>query len=283
LLLLAAVLAAGCGDARSGAEGALDDTPAAIAFDESSAGAIRGRVTWTGDVPTVPPFEGWSNPLIENGAREPQIQPNVNAPAVDVASRGVGQAVIFLRGVDPKRSKEWNQPPVHIEQRDHRLHVLQGEVDSAVGFVRRGDELAMVSREPVFHALHAEGAAYFTLTFPDPRQALVRRLERAGLVELTSAAGYFWMRAYLFVDEHPYYARTDGQGRFVLDRVPPGRYEVACWLPSWKEERHEREPESGLIIRLRFQPPVEMVQPVVVTAGKTPEVSFAIGAETFRR
>ena len=48
-----------------------------------------------------------------------------------------------------------------------------------------------------------------------------------------------WMRAYLFVMEHPYFAVTDEQGRFVIKGLPPGEYE----LEAWHEEFGELEAE----------------------------------------
>jgi hypothetical protein len=163
------------------------------------------------------------------------------------------------------------------------LQVCQGESVSSVGFVRRGDVISLVSRQAVFHSLHAEGAAFFTLPFADPDVPSTRRLTERGLVELSSAANYFWMRAYLFVDDHPYYARTDREGRFVLPAVPSGRYEVVCWMQNWKEDRHDRDPESGIIIRQFFRPPVEHAQNTTVESGQTRTVDFAFSAPDFHR
>jgi hypothetical protein len=172
---------------------------------------------------------------------------------------------------------------VRIEQRDRRFHVLQGALDTRFGFVRRGDVITMVSREGVFHSLHASGAAFFTLAFPDPDDPCSRRLTGNGVVELTSAAGHYPMRAYLFVDEHPYYARTDFQGRFVLHHVPPGRYEVVCWMANWNEASRERDPETNIVTRLFFRPPVERTQMVNVesVAENVPELHFSLSAADF--
>jgi len=38
-----------------------------------------------------------------------------------------------------------------------------------------------------------------------------------------------WMRAWVVVARHPFYALTDAQGRFKLDNLPPGRYTVHLW------------------------------------------------------
>lgn len=253
----------------------------AAAFDPSTAQAIRGRVTWPGPVPQVPPFETAPNPLGGAVLRERQRRPNPHQPMIDPQTRGVTGAVVYLRGVDLSRSKAWDWPPVRVEQRDCRFHLLQGSADTTIGFVRRGDRVAMVSRDPHLHALHAGGAAFFTLSFPDPDQSLERSLGQTGVVELSSAAGYYWMRAYLFVDEHPYFARTDAQGRFVLEGVPPGSYELCCWLPNWRKARHERDPESGLVTRVSYAAPMELSHKLTVGRGAPGEVEFDIGVKKF--
>jgi hypothetical protein len=170
--------------------------------------------------------------------------------------------------------KPWNQPAVKIEVRDRQIVIEQGTARGPVGFVRRDASVTLVSRDPMFHSLHAGGAAFFTLTLPDAHRARTRALHGTGPVELTSAAGFYWMRAHLFVDEHPYYARTGPDGSYVLDDVPPGKYELVCWLPDWHEARRERDPESGQVTRVYFGHPVEIVKSMIVETGKKAQVSF---------
>jgi len=250
-------------------------------FDPSVAGTIRGAVVWDGGLPTSAPFALHSPPIPSEVMPSSRSRENPNAPVINPLNSGVGNAVVFLRGVDPRKARPWDHPPVRVEQRDLRFHVLQGEVDSHYGFVRRGDGVEMVSKEPLFHSLHAGGAAFFTVPFPDPDRPCSRPLKEKGVVELTSAAGYYWMRAYLFVDDHPYYTRTDGQGKFVLPQVPPGRYEVVCWLPSWIEDHHDRDPEWAYITRLSFTKPAEKSTMVLVNPRETQEVSFTMSREAF--
>jgi hypothetical protein len=257
-------------------------TEAASRFNPATAGTIRGRVSWQGDVPQVPRFEERLNLLPDTPPQPRVVRENPNAPVVDPKTGGVAHAVVFLRGVDPRQARPWDHPPVCVEQRDKRLHIVQGKTIDRVGFVRPGDAVEMVSREAVFHALHASGAAYFTLTFPDSEQPLRRSLKKKGLVELSSAAGYYWMRAYLFVDDHPYFTRTDEQGRFILQGVPPGKYEVVCWLPNWKKERHERDPESGLITRLYFDPPAKQARQVNLGSGESSAIDFVFSTAVFQ-
>jgi hypothetical protein len=204
-------------------------------------------------------------------------------PIIDPGSGGVSDAVVFLRKVDPRKARPWDHEPVRIEQRDYQIHILQGDVESRCGFVRRGDAIEMVSRQAVFHSLHAGDANFFTLAFPDSDQPLTRRLDRSGLTELTSAAGYFWTRGYLFVADHPYYCCTGGNGNFTLPQVPAGHYELVCWHPNWRERTHDRDPESALISRLFFQAPVELVRQVEVTAGATVTASITLTTADFNK
>jgi len=249
-------------------------------FDPSTAGTVRGRVTWAGDLPQVPPVR--VNPLPTESAQAAGLtRRHPNAPAIDPSTRAVAGAVVFLRGIEPERSRPWDLGPVRVEMRDRWFHLRQGDDAVGVGFVRRGDAVEMVSRDPVFHALRADGAAFFTLAFPDADRPRRRRLEKKGLVELSSGAGHPWMRAYLFVDDHPYYTRTDAAGLFALAQVPPGRYEAVAWLPNWAEAGHSRDPESGLVTRIVLQPPVEHARPVEIPASGTAELSFTFSTGEF--
>jgi len=250
-------------------------------FDPAPSGNVRGQVLWNGPLPAVPPFETRPNPLAGEVLRQRQIRPNPNAPKVAPGSRAVEGAVVFVRGINPEEAPPWDLPPVTIQQRGVQFHARQGSSDGAVGFVHRGSAVTLVSRDQCFHSLHAGGASFFTLAFPDPDAPLERRLMDKGLVELTSAAGYYWMRGYLFVDESPCYARTGPEGRFTLDRVPAGAWELVCWMPNWREARHERDPESGIITRLYFAPHATRTAPLLVQQGKTAEAHFDISEKDF--
>jgi hypothetical protein len=247
------------------------------AFDAADTGTIDGRVVWDGLVPVVPRLVVFSSPdKLPPDGKLLTYADNPFAPIVDPGNKGVRDAVIFLRGVDPQRAGPWRHAPVEIEQRDRLLHVVQGETRSRVGFVHRGDSIEARSCDGDYHALRARGAAFFTLPFVDKDRPTAKRLDRPGIVHLSSAAGYFWMHAHLFVADHPYYTRTDHSGRFRLEQVPAGKYEAVVWMPNWIVLRRERDPESGLVARAIFAPSVEKIAAVTVQAGAESTVQFAL-------
>jgi hypothetical protein len=224
---------------------------------------VSGRVFWDGPRPSVPPVNALR--AKPGGGFVAVTRPHPNLPRIDSETHGLGGAVVTLRGIDPTNAKPWDHPPVTIELHDQQPLIRQGQAPPEnVGFVRRGDIVTMVSRQNQFHVLRARGAAFWSLTFPDVDRARTRRLDAPGRVDLTSAAGYYWMHAYLFVSDHPYWTRTAVDGQWELRDVPAGDYEVVAWLPSWRVAKVERDPETGAVSRWTMAPGLEQGKKVMV-------------------
>jgi hypothetical protein len=270
-----------------GCQEAAPPTPAApptelgARFDAAAAGTIQGQVRWEGALPDVPPYHTRVHPLAGLGLRERLVRENPNAPQIDLTGRGVANAVVYLRGIDHERSRPWDWPPVRVEMRDRRLLIVQGGREGRVGVVRRGAAVTMVSKDVFFHALHAGQAAYFSLMFPEADQPLERPLKGKGLVEWSSASGYYWMRAYTFVDEHPYYALTNAAGHFALPQVPPGTYDVVCWLPNWQVERKEVDPDMAITWRLIYRKGAEQARTIRLNPQSTKMLDFTVSPRDF--
>lgn len=283
LALLGMAASPGCDDSSAPQEKLLPEAAVEIGgdFDAATASELRGRVIWQGPIPEVPMYRAPVSPGNEHAGQPRRFWPNPHLPRVDAKSKGVAGAVVFLRGIHPRRARPWDHAPVRVELRDYQIHVCQGDRDDNSGFVRRGDVIEMVSHQPLYHALHVRGAAFFARAFPDAHQPCSQRLDRAGIVELSSGCGYFWMRGWLFVDDHPYYTHTDTEGCFTLPQVPPGQYELVCWLPDWHEAIRELDAETALICRLTFRPPVEVAKPIQLGPRQMQTVEFRLDANRF--
>jgi len=257
-------------------------TPLGEAFDPTTTGTITGQVIWEGSLPTIPNFRA---PICAFGDAAHNIRhewPNPNAPVLGAPpQRGVASAVVYLGKVDESRSRPWDLPPVQVEMDEYQYHVLQGDLLSRIGFVRRGTEVVMVSRQPAFHAVRARGAAFFTLPFPDAEQPRGHSFTQPGVVELSSGTSYFWMRAYLFVSDHPYLTRTDCNGRFTLPQVPPGEYDLVCWHPNWNEKDHELDADSFLVSRLTYREPIQKMAKVYLSQRETKMFVFKLSMRLF--
>ena len=249
-------------------------------YDPAKTGTIRGRVFWNGPLPESHAFRdiGVVTPAIAERAdtKNPliiQVNPNGN---------GVANAVVYLRKVDAAKSRPWDHPPLRVEMKDGSISIEQGQASGqVVGFVEVGDSIEMVSRSKPFEMLRARGAAYFTLAFPAPDASLHRALAKPGVVELSSGAGNYWARSFVIVAEHSYFARTDAEGNYTLNNVPEGNYEIVCWLPNWKADRFERDPENLNVARLWYSPPMETSHPVDVERAKTTTANVQVQSGDF--
>ena len=68
--------------------------------------------------------------------------------------------------------------------------------------------------------------------YDDGEVVASERVARAtGVVEV-QCTRHPWMRAYIAVFEHPYFAMTERDGRFKIDSLPPGKYRLMVWRPG---------------------------------------------------
>lgn len=237
-------------------------------FDPTHTGTIRGRVTWAGDQPTVPPV---TISRFDSRGLQVETLPNPNAP--DVAADGaVRSAVVFLRGVDASRAKPMPTAATTVELDAMRLSVVQNGTRFRTAFVPVGAEVAVSSKLDAITGVRGRGADFFTRMLP-PAADIRRTFVRPGRVELTTASGQYWAAADLFVCEHAYFARPDAAGRFTLADVPNGEYELVCWHPNWHIAATERDPETAMIARQKYAPPVEKL--VRVSVPGTADVTLS--------
>jgi hypothetical protein len=63
-----------------------------------------------------------------------------------------------------------------------------------------------------------------------------------------------WMKAWVYVLPHPWFAITDAQGRFTLHDVPPGKYSL--WIhhaDTGKEERRAITVQAGQTMKVHLE------------------------------
>jgi hypothetical protein len=247
------------------------------AHDPRECGTITGRVVWDGAAPAIPPLDLPRSSLIPSKTRS---IPNPNA--LRLQDSRVAGAVVWLRGVEPARSRPWDHPPVSVEATELELVTRQGDERVRPGIVRRRDAVSFSAREADRHSIRGRGAAFFTDLLFTPNRITARLLAEEGIVELTSATGAYWHRTHLAVSDHPYLTRTNERGEFRLPAVPSGSYDLVCWLPNWRVVRLERDPELVVHVRMVFEPDVEKKQTVRVSAGEMTEAEFHLGEADFR-
>lgn len=197
----------------------------------TGAGSVAGRVRFTGQVP--PPrkvFTTDGRTLLQSDLE------------VDVKSKGLKSVIVTIEdaAAQPKLKKA---PAALIDQRD--MIFLPRVVA-----VQHGQAVRFENNDLCNHGVMAISklpANQFNL-FVTSSQPYEHVFEPQKNPIPIGCALHPWMRAWVHVASHPWFAVTDKDGKFNIDRVPAGKHTL-----------HFRHPDTGL----RLQKTVE------VPAGKT--------------
>jgi plastocyanin len=207
-MLPAAAVAAGPEDAPSG----------------PATGVISGHV----DVRPVPPPVETSPRIADLGAGGSRT-----------SSPGRRESVVYLE----------TAPQGAFEDRP-RGHVTMNQLDEAftpyVLAITVGTTVDFPNRDPTYHNVFSlSRVAPFDLGRYPRGESKSVRFDRPGVVRVFCEI-HSRMSAFIMVFAHRFFAVTDEQGRYRIDGVPSGTYELSLWADGHvRETRTVHVPEGG--------------------------------------
>ena len=244
-------------------------------IDVQGGGTIHGIVTLEGPVPEPKAFNLITFPdpaycgRISNGRGWRLLYDFVVGP-----QGGLKDAIVLLEGVEAGKPFEVSVPL--IEARDCMFRPF-------MTIVRNGHAVEVVNMDPVMHdiqgyetSLEAGARVMFNtplvMNFQHRRGDLRATHNHApgkslvGPIYLNKGRRTFYMQcgfhAYMeswaLAVNNPYYALTDGDGRFTIDNVPPGIYQLVVWHPQTGPgftKMVRVKPEGNLIEQLSLPAP----------------------------
>lgn len=159
---------------------------------------------------------------------------------VDAKSKGLRYVVVLLENVRPQPRVE-KSPPVVVDQRD-MLFVPR------VVAVREGQVVRFENNDLCNHAVNAMStnpANVFNVLTPQNNPHETKFTTQKAPVVIGCPI-HPWMRAWVYVLPHPYYAVTDVSGRFRIEGIPVGKHSLLFTHPdTGKQQRRDIEITAG--------------------------------------
>ena len=188
--------------------------------DSATAGSVTGRIRFTGKKPAAKVID-----MSEDPACVEAHQGKAYDESLVVDAHGdVGNAFVYVkRGLEGKKFAVPAEA-VTIDQRGcwFRPRVMGVQV---------GQEFDVVNSDPVTHNIHpmavvnrewnhSQGAG-------DP--PMKRKFTQQEVMIPVKCNIHAWMRAYIGVVDHPYFAVSGDDGTFAIKDLPPGTYTIGVW------------------------------------------------------
>ncbi len=218
-------------------------------LDLSTVGTISGSVHFEGPVPaqSVVQLGGWSECAAQH-------EDTVYAGDVLVTNGGLQNALVYIKDGLDERVFTVPEEPVENDQKGCVFlpRIMALRVDQSIRYL---------NSDPMAHNVHGlpRNSSHwnFSLGLKGTSRSISIAAEEVGIEVKCDIHG--WMRSYLGVFDHPYFALSDQDGAFRLPNVPPGEYTIAAWHERFGTRSQKIAlPEKGeAVVAFTFQANVQ--------------------------
>ena len=221
LVIAAAVVCLGCGSNKAPeAESAATNLPAK-AVDETNGGTVSGKIVFAGTPPKAQPISMDATPK----CAQQHPQPALSEEVIVNTNGTLRNAFVWVKSGLPQA--RWTPEPqgsVLIDQNGcvYKPHVV---------VVRVGQPLEFLNSDPTNHNIHPMPQANreFNLSQPPQSEKIARTFTKPEVMIPVKCNVHPWMRVWVGVVDHPFFAVTGDYGSFSLKGLPPGEYTVEVW------------------------------------------------------
>ncbi len=198
--------------------------------DVSNGGTITGTVKLAGDVPAAKTLK------VDKDQATCGHDAIPSEALIVSADSALKNAIVSITNISKGKKFGAGSPSIDQKSCVFTPHIAM---------IPQGSSIELLNSDDVMHNLHSwsmkntafnEGVAghgNISKTFEFPE-----------IIKVTCDV-HKWMTAWLIVQENPYYALTDENGKFTLEGVPAGTYTVQAWQESLGKATQEVTVSAG--------------------------------------
>ena len=223
-----AMILAGCGgggDTKEAESKKAEETKSAAApapaADDANAATVTGKVSFAGDKPAMKNIDMSANPAC---ARAHTGGPQKSEGVVVNDNGTVRYAFVWVKAGVPDRQWPAAAAPVELDQEGcmYKPHVLG---------VMTNQDIKIVNSDPTNHNIHPlpKVNQEWNESQPPKGDSKLKRFAREEVMIAVKCNVHPWMRSYIGVVGHPFFAVTGTDGSFSIKGLPPGKYTLQVW------------------------------------------------------
>ena len=215
--------------------------------DASTAGVVRGRITFHGTMPERKLIVMDSDAVCEKAHAGHKVY---DESIVTGKSGGLANAFVYIQSGLEGKKFEPAEGSVMLDQHGCLF------VPRVLG-IRAGQTLSVHNSDNVSHNVHPKPTNNYDWNQQQSPGApdLEHRFPRADVMIPVKCNVHSWMRAFIGVVDHPYFAVTGPDGAFDLKNVPRGDYTLAVWQEKLGERKQAVHLAASGTVEVNFSYP----------------------------
>tara|TARA_Y100000817_G_scaffold48033_1_gene33955 strand:- start:14 stop:724 length:711 start_codon:yes stop_codon:yes gene_type:complete len=197
-----------------------------LLFSFIYAGSLSGNVKYDGKPPKKRKLRMNADPVCGASHTEPVFSENFKMGK----DGSMEEALVYLKKVEYTGGIP--SEPAVLDQKGciYKPHVF--------GMIA-GQELLIKNSDATLHNIHSMPKVNKEFNFAMPR---VVKKKKATFKKSEPEPFYIkcdvhpWMKTWVLVSDHPYFAVSDKDGNYSISDIPPGEYEVICWQEKFSKK-----------------------------------------------
>jgi len=181
---------------------------------------VTGVIRFEGSIPNFREIKMDADPICLTHHTNPVL------PQTLVLGEGSTMGNVFVRIVSGLPKKQYSPPSQEVV-----LNQKGCMYDPHVLGVMAGQSVRILNPDGTLHNIHALSKINpeFNMAMPKFRKELTKTFEKEEFMFPIKCDVHPWMGAWITVMAHPFFQVTKEDGRFSIDNLPSGSYEIEIW------------------------------------------------------
>ncbi len=197
---------------------------AAAAPAGGGSGSISGKVTFTGTAPAAEKIKTSADPKCAEMHKDGLMR-----ETVEVHDGGLANTLVYVKNPPANGGGNAHMEEVVLDQQGCMYH-------PSMLAVRVGEPVKIRNSDDTLHNIHPRPTVNTEFNVGQPRKGMetTKTFDKEEILIPVGCDVHPWMRSYIAVLSHPYFAVTKEDGSFEIKGLPAGEYEVEANHPKLK-------------------------------------------------